>query len=991
MIRQNRLIAAILSAVLVFSMVPSGVLAAEETVDSSRMEIESEGNRQSEETEADMSVSEYEEDSAVLTEAAEGAGDDAALSGAAADEGEDDAALPGTADGEEDDAALPGTDEGDSTAFSGTAEGEEDSEALSGDTKGEEDSEALPGAGSGKGDSLVSPETADGEGDGTVSPETANEKGAEIAFPETADGEEQEIINSPDELTETEESAEKAEEEKGRQEVKEEQESADSVSGVPQAEAVFEEEETISDTAQDTAIEETAKEQKEESDEGQKQLVQPEMTFIGEETADEEEQYEEFLNAVFYGAGTSDRSGSGNKKNSGSYLTGPDKLFYTRLAEAAGEIVRGERDSGLVEVPLTEITGGKIEFTALDLGLDYIVDESGSENPGIAQALSEKFPMDFARIQTCLLADCAYEMFPLKAGIAYQAGFSFWPEGTGNDSVVHLRGEYYIVGLNPIQRFADPDGDEFAINSDKIREVLYAADNARRIVSNAEGMSDYYKLNYYKEKICDLVSYDEDARAQGLSYDDQGAWALLNVFDGDDSTNVVCEGYAEAFQYLCELTTFEGDTYAYSVTGNMAGGTGEGGHKWNIVHIDGNNYIADITNSDQGSAGEDGKLFLKGMEGSVEDGYTKEWPEREVKTDLGNGSYSVTTYPGGTISFVYDDDTKKAFEIEDLTLSGSDYDAPEPNPVDDRVMIKGVQVHLTDKVGLIVYVKPLEGSDLAEDDYMEFLCNDEMTDIGVGEPGCRKLTITDYTGEDVEVYAFEYDLWIKQMADEVSFRMVIGGEEGTEKTYSVKDYAEEILRGSWYGNYSEKEKELAKALLNLGGYAQEYFGYNTDHCANDSIDRELGPDPDLSEYKYTLTREEDNGGFHLKQATLLLGTYISLLFTYETDEGKGIEDFDILIDGCDISTSKTTPAGETIEVGYNDVLDKQCMVIGNIEPYRWNEMHTLKVRPKGQSQVVCTLSYGPLSYCYSKLQKGNNKLKNLCTAIYKYWETVSGE
>ena len=86
MIRQNRLIAAILSAVLVFSMVPSGVLAAEETVDSSRMEIESEGNRQSEETEADMSVSEYEEDSSVLTEAAEGAGDDAALSGAAADE-----------------------------------------------------------------------------------------------------------------------------------------------------------------------------------------------------------------------------------------------------------------------------------------------------------------------------------------------------------------------------------------------------------------------------------------------------------------------------------------------------------------------------------------------------------------------------------------------------------------------------------------------------------------------------------------------------------------------------------------------------------------------------------------------------------------------------------------------------------------------------------------------------------------------------------------
>lgn len=45
---------------------------------------------------------------------------------------------------------------------------------------------------------------------------------------------------------------------------------------------------------------------------------------------------------------------------------------------------------------------------------------------------------------------------------------------------------------------------------------------------------------------------------------------MIYVFDGDEATNVVCEGYAKAFQYLCDL---DGITY-YSVSGTMNGGTG---------------------------------------------------------------------------------------------------------------------------------------------------------------------------------------------------------------------------------------------------------------------------------------------------------------------------------------------------------------------------------------------------------------------------------
>ena len=53
-------------------------------------------------------------------------------------------------------------------------------------------------------------------------------------------------------------------------------------------------------------------------------------------------------------------------------------------------------------------------------------------------------------------------------------------------------------------------------------------------------------------------------------------------------------------------------------------------------------------------------------------------------------------------------------------------------------------------------------------------------------------------------------------------------------TYSVSavDYAMEIAYGE---DYTDKQKALAKAMLNYGGYAQEFFGVNTDKLANANL------------------------------------------------------------------------------------------------------------------------------------------------------------
>lgn len=154
------------------------------------------------------------------------------------------------------------------------------------------------------------------------------------------------------------------------------------------------------------------------------------------------------------------------------------------------------------------------------------------------------------------------------------------------------------------------NGDGFTTDTKKTGAALRAAKTAKGIVAKYEGQSDYAKMRGYLKEIEDLTAYNDAALDPGTPYGDP--WQLIYVFDGDKSTNVVCEGYAKAFQYLMDQSSFSGKIESYIVTGTMGGGTGEGPHMWNIVSIDGQNYLVDVTNSDTGTIGAPDKLFLVG-------------------------------------------------------------------------------------------------------------------------------------------------------------------------------------------------------------------------------------------------------------------------------------------------------------------------------------------------------------------------------------------
>lgn len=245
----------------------------------------------------------------------------------------------------------------------------------------------------------------------------------------------------------------------------------------------------------------------------------------------------------------------------------------------------------------------------------------------------EDFDGAFGKAIDALLQDCPSELYWYDKTVGTASALSY--SETKTDCFLTIK----MAVANSYRK----DGNQYATDSTKIAAAKKAFDNARSIASSATG-SDADKLKTFKDKICEMVSYDTKA-ASGGAYGD--SFQLTNVFDGDKNTNVVCEGYAKAFQYLCELSGIE----CYTVTGKMAGGTGAGPHMWNIVRLDDKSYVVDVTNCDAGTIGAPDKLFLKGV------------------------TMSGSSYKVAGVTYTYDSETTSLLSSSILTPSTTDYGA----------------------------------------------------------------------------------------------------------------------------------------------------------------------------------------------------------------------------------------------------------------------------------------------------------------------------
>lgn len=369
-----------------------------------------------------------------------------------------------------------------------------------------------------------------------------------------------------------------------------------------------------------------------------------------------------------------------------------ERLFYgTDSVSLLGELGRdqlnplGQKLYGFLKTGIQKIAAGETSSTVLTLQASQAADW-GAETAFTASDGSEAFSsflaqFEIKRVFYALLNDCPYDLYwyDKVTGLKETATLSI---SGGQYSISSVSFLFAVAGNYQPE---DYDAGAPTFRTEAAKTAVAASENARAIAADYADCSDSNKLKGYKNAICSLVSYDKGAAVSGDFSTNSDPWQLIYVFDNDPYTNVVCEGYSKAFQYLCDITQFRGDVSCYTVTGTSNGS----GHMWNIVTIHGANYLADVTNSDSGTAGQSGSLFLTGGAGGISEGYTlsgvKYLYDMSATTLWGTGEDSILILAGSafidTLSGTCGDSLSWALDeaTNTLTISGSgamyDYDS----------------------------------------------------------------------------------------------------------------------------------------------------------------------------------------------------------------------------------------------------------------------------------------------------------------------------
>ena len=346
-----------------------------------------------------------------------------------------------------------------------------------------------------------------------------------------------------------------------------------------------------------------------------------------------------------------------------SGLSAKDQKVYDMLRTEVGRVLSGTSASTIFSLTFE---GFQSVWTASELGVKSIVSGDGIALDA-AEALADRMAAfctdDPQKILLALLADLPYDLYwydkTAQTGYGLDLGYPAFRASMNEDEEWILYPSAYDPD-HPTDRVPVTYQFQLPVSGDYGYAHLFtgkrkSVGSAQSIVAKYAGKSDYEKLLGYAAEICELTDYDKNS--SGSKYGDR--WQVTNVFDGDKSTKVLCEGYAKAFKYLCDLTKFDSNRIECRlVSGLMQSVPGENGrvtsgsHMWNIVTMDdGRNYLVDVTNSDMNGGPE--FLSLKG----------------------GVPVYGVYTFQD-YFTYTYDEQTKKVWSTLDLVLATEDYKRP---------------------------------------------------------------------------------------------------------------------------------------------------------------------------------------------------------------------------------------------------------------------------------------------------------------------------
>lgn len=271
-----------------------------------------------------------------------------------------------------------------------------------------------------------------------------------------------------------------------------------------------------------------------------------------------------------------------NRASAGEYgLNDLEYSIYCELKDFIKSVACGDV-SNAEYVYTTNLS--TLTWTADELGCklgDYLSNEAEA-------ILRAKFieAINFEKVYLKLLYDLPYDLYwhDKTQGVEYPYDYAC---SSSSVKITSIKFSFYVS--------ADysESGEEktFVTSTEDIARANEVIDAAKAIVEKNKELSDVEKFNSYITEIMALVDYNFPVAdsSENTLYGDP--WQIIWVFDNDESTKVVCEGFAKAFKYLCDLTEFENDVECYLASGD----SGNGPHMWNVVSVNGANYLVDIT------------------------------------------------------------------------------------------------------------------------------------------------------------------------------------------------------------------------------------------------------------------------------------------------------------------------------------------------------------------------------------------------------------
>ena len=541
-----------------------------------------------------------------------------------------------------------------------------------------------------------------------------------------------------------------------------------------------------------------------------------------------------------------------------------------------------------------------------------------------------------------------------------------------------------------------------SVSDDKYPSVDSIVKSAVAECNSKTDGSEYAKALWLHDWLLDQLEYDKTLKWSSAES------ALTRELG-------TCQSYESAYAKLLTAAGIENsetrDTYD--------------GHTWNAMKLDGQWYQTDCTwddSSDNWYSFDQRRLYFgltdelmaiahpghskiyttddyKTRSTSLADNYfvrtgdaakwAKAYSDRIQKNlDAGKTEFEITadnaSYPpsisgiqNGIIAYAINQmtwTTDKAAVTLNATGSANSFKfTAEYASKSPEVSLYGRSITLKDNIDVNYYME-MSDSVFEHDAYLEFKIGGQTYKLNASDAA-------EVNENGKTLYKFSCPVNAAQMSDTIETRIVIDNNTKEEFSYSVKEYATELLSKS--NEYPAETIKLVKALLNYGTAAQNFFKYNTDKPANAGLsdtDKAVAA-ADFAAYKAVIKTDSANS-----QSNGLTYYGSSLICKSEMT----VRHYFMVNEGCDINNYKfsyVNAYGNEVSLTPKKASDGvYCVDINGIMARNLNSNYACKVTGKNKA-CIFELDYGPFSYAEKVLNSGNtsSKLKNLMNALYWYW------